>query len=140
MERAALCLVLLLGLTPAARAQERGDVSANQVAYIEALRREDPAAADRFVALLDARKQALADVQQTERRAAAMPPDLRASFLPQIKSARRAYVDAETRILDFLDARDRAALARLNESIARINAGLDERRKARDELKKLLID
>jgi len=130
-------LAALLAL-PAAAQPERGDQAAREQAFIEALRREDPASADRFVALREAQQQAAAELQKTEGRANAMPPELRGGFLPQLKEARRKYVAAQLKILDFLDERDRKIVARLQEEIGRFTKELDERRKTREDLQKLI--
>ena len=143
MTRTVLCAMLLaiLASPPVAAAQQdRGDGAAREQAFIEALRREDPASADRFIALREAEQQALAEFQRSQGRANAMPRELRASFLPQLKQAQRKYVDSQAKILDFLDERDRRIMARLQEEIARLNRALEERRRSRDELMKLLPD
>jgi hypothetical protein len=124
----------------AAAQPDKGDGAARERAFIEALRREDPASADRFIALRDARQKALADLQSTESRANAVPPVLRPSFLPQLKQARQKYVDSQLKFLDFLDEHDRGIVARLQEEIGRFNRELEGRQKSRDELKKLLSE
>jgi hypothetical protein len=139
--RSLLCAALLAvsALPTAAAAQQGRDVqAASEQAFVEALRREDPASAEKFIALRDAQQQALAELKKSEGRANAMPPELRVSLLPQLKQARRKYVESQLKILDFLDERDRKVIARLQEEMGRFNRELDERRKARDDLKKLL--
>lgn len=143
MNRIILCAMLLtiLASPPGAAAQQdRGDGAAREQAFIENLRREDPASADRLIALRDAQQQAVAELRRRESQANAMPPGLRGSMLRQLKQAQRNYVDAEVKILDFLDERDRRVIARLQEDITQINQALEDRRRSRDELRRLLGD
>src|SRR5574342_1075990 len=143
MSRSILCgmLVAILASPLVAVAQpDKGDRGAGEKEFVEALRRENPASAERFIALRDAERKALAELQSTESRATAVPPVLRPSFLPQLKQARQKYVDSQLKILDFLDERDRGIVARLREEIGRLNRELDGRQKARDELTRLLSE
>ena len=134
-------LLAVVASPPVAAAQPaRDDGAAREQAFIENLRREDPASADRFIVLRKAQEQAIAELRHKESQANAMPPQLRGSMLPQLKQAQRAYVDSQLKMLDFLDERDRRLIARLQEDIAQLNQALEERRRARDELKKLLAD
>ena len=134
-------LLAVVASPPVAAAQPaRDDGAAREQAFIENLRREDPASADRFIVLRKAQEQAIAELRRRESQVNAMPPGLRGSMLPQLKQAQRAYMDAQLKILDFLDERDRRVIARLQEDIAQINQSLEERRRSRDELKKLLAD
>src|SRR6266446_4812848 len=95
-------LLAILGSPCVAAAQpDKGD-GTREKTFVEALRREDPASADRFIALRDAQQKALADLQSTESRANTVPPALRPAFLPQLKQARQKYVDSQIKILDFL--------------------------------------
>jgi hypothetical protein len=136
----AMLLAILASPFVAAAQPDKGDSAAHEKAFIETLRREDPASADRFIVLRDARQKALAELQSTESRANAVPPVLRPSFLNQLKQARQKYVDSQLKILDFLDERDRGIVARLEEEIGRFNRELEGRQKSRDELKKLLSE
>lgn len=143
MGRSILWVILLaMFASPfvAAAQPDKGEGAAREKAFIEALRRDDPASADRFLALRDAQQKALAELQRTESRANAVPPVLRSSFLPQLKQARQKYVDSQLKILDFLDEHDRAIVARLQEEIGRFNRELEGRQKSRDELKRLLSE
>lgn len=143
MSKTVLCAVLLaiLALPDVVSAQaDRGDAAARERAFIETLRRENPASADRFIALRDASDQALAELRRREGQINAMPPDLRGSLLPPLKQAQRKYVDAQFKILDFLDERDRGIIASLQEEAAQFKRALDERQRSREELKKLLPD
>jgi hypothetical protein len=135
-----LLLAILASPFLAAAQPDKGDSAAREQAFIEALRREDPASATRFIALHDAQQKALAELQNAERRANAVPPALRASFLPQLKQARQKYVASQLKILDFLDERDRGIVGRLQEEIGRFNRELEGRQKSRDELNKLLSE
>ena len=107
-------------------------------AFVEALRREDPSGAERYVALRDARGQAMAELQRVQARYSAAGPELRPLVLRQLKDAQRQYAKSSLAFLDFLDARDRRALARYQEEIGRINRLLEEHARARAELEKLL--
>jgi hypothetical protein len=141
MSRPVLCAILLtiLALPDALSAQAaRGDAAAREREFIETLRRESPASAERFIALRDASEQALAELRRRESQVNAMPTELRGPLLPPLKEARRKYVDSQFKILDFLDERDRGIIANLQEDIAQFKRALDERRRSREELKKLL--
>jgi hypothetical protein len=139
--RSLLCAALLaVSSLPAAAAAQPGrdDQAAREQAFIEVLRHEDPASAEKFIALRDAQQQALAELRNSEGRANALPPALRPSVLPQLKQARRKYAESQLKILDFLDERDRKVMARLQEELGQFKRALDDRRKARDELQQLL--
>jgi hypothetical protein len=143
MGRTVLCALLLasLALPSITAAQpDRGDGAAREQAFIEMLRREDPASAERFIALRDALQQAVAELRRKEGQVNAMPPTLRGTLLSQLKQAQRTYVDCQLKILDFLDEHDRRVIARLQEDIAQLNQALEDRRRSRDELKKLQVD
>ena len=118
----------------------RDDGAERERAFIEGLRSEDPDSADRFIALRDAQRQAMAELRRKEGQVNAMPSDLRVSFLPQLKQAQRKYLDSQVKILDFLDERDRRSIARLQDEIGQIKRALEERQRSREELKKLLPD
>ncbi len=141
MSKAVLCALLLaiLASPDVLSAQAaRGDAAAREREFIETLRRESPASADRFIALRDASDQAHVELRRREAQANAMPPGLRGTLLPQLKQAQRNYVDAQFKILDFLDERDRRIIATLQEDIAQFKRALEERQRSRDDLKKLL--
>jgi len=142
MSKAVLCALLLaiLASPDVLSAQaDKGDGAARERAFIETLRRENPASADRFIALRDAAQQALAELRRREAQANAMPTtELRGPLLPQIKQAQRNYVDAQFKILDFLDERDRGIIKNLQEEVGHFRRALDERQRSREELKKLL--
>ena len=141
MSKAVLCALLLaiLASPDVLSAQAaRGDATAREREFIETLRRESPASADRFIALRDASDQALVELRRREAQANAMPPGLRGPLLPQLKQAQRNYLDAQFKIFDFLDERDRRIIATLQENIAQFKRALDERQRSREELKKLL--
>lgn len=122
-----------LAQAPAAEAddeRERG--------FVEGLRREDPASAERYVALRDARRQAMAALQKAQSQYAAAGPELRPLVIRQLQDAQRQYAKTSIAFLDFLDARDRRFLARYQEEIGRINKVLEEHARARAELEKQL--
>jgi hypothetical protein len=106
-------------------------------AFVEALRREDPAGAARYTELREARRAAIAELQKVQTRYAAAGPELRPVMLPQLKDAQRRYAETSLAVLDFLDARDRRALARYEEEIGRIKALLEEHTRTRADLEKL---
>jgi hypothetical protein len=138
---AALALVALAAT--AALAQPPGVAAPGaerEQAYVEALRREDPAIADRYVALRDARNAAIADVERASTRYSAGGDALRPVTLPQLRQARRRYAETSLALLDFLDARDRGTLTRLQDDVARLTRALDERGRGRAELEQLRRD
>ena len=106
--------------------------------FVEGLRREDPAEADRYLALRDARNQAVDEVQKAQQRYAAAGPELRSLFARELRDAQRQYAQRSLALLDFLDARERRALARYQAEIGRINRILEERGRSRAELEKML--
>jgi hypothetical protein len=134
-------LALVLAAAPPALAQKPvGDGAADERerAFVEGLRRENPAEADRYVALRDARDQAVDEVQKAQQRYAAAGPELRSLFAQQLRDAQRQYAQRSLALLDFLDARERRALTRYQEEIGRINRILEERGRSRAELEKML--
>ncbi|MGH7275987.1 MAG: hypothetical protein ACREIY_03030 [Candidatus Rokuibacteriota bacterium] len=62
-------LALLLAAPPSAWAQARGNAEddEHERAFVEALRRGEPILAERYLALRDAREQALADLKRVEK-------------------------------------------------------------------------
>ncbi len=108
--------------------------------FVEALQREDPASAERYVTLRDARAKAIADLQRAEVQYRAAGTELGAVFLSQLKQAQRRYAESSLALLDFLDARDRRALATYQQEIARISRLLEEHEQRRAEFKKLLTE
>jgi len=134
-------LALVLSAAPPALTQKpAGDEAADERerAFVEGLRREDPAEADRYLALRDARTQAVGEIQKAQQRYAAAGPELRSLFAQQLRDAQRQYAQRSLALLDFLDARERRALARYQDEIGRINRVLEERARSRAELEKLL--
>ena len=132
---------VLFASVPGVLAQRPGSDGADderERAFVEALRREDPADAERYVALRDARGQAIAELQSIQARYGAAGSELRPLFLGQLKDAQRRYAESSLALLDFLDARDRRALTRYQEEISRINRLLEEHTRGRAELEKLL--
>lgn len=107
-------------------------------AFVEALRREDPDGAERYVALREARAQAIAELQRVQARYGAAGPELRPLFVRQLRTAQREYAEKSLALLDFLDARDRRALIRYQDEISRISRLLEEHSRARAELEKML--
>ena len=107
-------------------------------AFVEALRREDPGTADRYVALRDARVQASTDLQRVQGQYNAAGVELRPVFVGQLRQARAKYAQSSLALLEFLDARDRRLVAGYQDAITRINAVLEEHARMRAELAKLL--
>ena len=130
---AALAVPGALAQAPESRGGEE-----RERAFVEGLRRENPAEADRYVALRDARNQAVDEVQKAQQRYVAAGPELRSLFGQQLRDAQRQYAQRSLALLDFLDARERRALARYQEEIGRINRLLEERGRSRAELEKML--
>lgn len=133
-------VLLLLALAGPAAAQPR-DLAAEEArerSYVDALRQEDAAIADRYVALRDARARAIADLRRAQERFNAMPPALRAGLVGEMRQAERAYAERSLALLDFLDARDHGIVARYEEEIGRVRRHLEERETTRAELEKLL--
>ena len=132
-------LSILLGTTDA-YVQARGQLrdNAGESNFIEALRQDDPAAAERYVTLRDARAKAIAELERAQQRYAAVGPELRAVALPQLRQAQRSYAESTLAVLDFLDARDRRLLSTYQEQTNRINKALEERARTRDDLQRML--
>ena len=134
----ATLLTSLLVSTPAAAPQAPGPADDNERQFVEALRREDPSSAERYVALRDARSRAVADLRRVEAQYRAAGAELRSVFLSQLRQAERAYVESSLTLLDFLEARDRRMLGVYQQEIARIKGILEQHERTRAELKKLL--
>lgn len=142
-DRLVLVATLLLAaalMAPSATAQPRGgdDDAAREQAFVEALRREDATAADRYVALRDARAQAIAELRKVEAQYNGAGPDLRGLFVRPLRQAQKTYAETSLALLDFHDGRDREAVVRYRGEIDKINAMIEERKRARAELEKLL--
>jgi len=136
-----VCLVAsLLGRVPAALPQgPSGDADdERERTFVEALRREDPSSADRYVTLRDARRQAIATLQKAQTQYGAAGPELRPLVIRQLQDAQRQYAKSSLAFLDFLDARDRRTLARYQDEIARLTKLLEEHARVRAELEKQL--
>ena len=138
MKRGRLASFVLLAVlaAPPALGQNPDKQALDDAGFVEMLRREDPALAERFVTLRDAQTAAAADLQQAMKRYGAGGPELRAVFLPQLQQARRRYGEAALALLDFLDARDRAVIARMEGDIARFRRVIEERARERPELER----
>ena len=106
--------------------------------FVEMLRREDPAGAEQYFTLRDARGKAAGELRQAEAQYRSAGPELRSFALPRLKQAQRKYAETSLALLDFIEARDRGALTRYQEEIARITRGLAEYERTRAELRKLI--
>ena len=136
----ALFLSLQVSLSPlVANAQTPGAQEAERERqFVEALRREDPAEADRFVALNDARSQAITELRRAEAQYNAAGPELRSAFTAPLRRAQQKYAEASLALLDFFDARERRAIARYQEEIQRVQKAIEDRQRTRADLQKLL--
>jgi hypothetical protein len=126
----ALLAVLLLAPT-AIPAQD-------EAAIVEYLRRLGPELAERYIALRDAQAAAVAELGRATERYNAGGPALRSVSLPALRQARHRYAETSLALLDFLDARDRQVIGRLETDIERLKRGLDERARSRAELEHML--
>jgi len=88
-------------MPPSAAAQLPGgaDDAAREQAFVEALRREDAAVADRYVALRDARAQAIAELRKVEAQYNAAGPELRGLFVRGLVQARKKYAETSLALL-----------------------------------------
>ena len=139
IHRAPLVLLLVALVGPAAaQPRDPADEETRERSYVDALRREGADVADRYIALRDARARAIVDLRRAQERFNAMPPALRPGLVGEVRQAERAYAERSLALLDFLDARDRGAIARYEEEIGRVRRYLEERGATRAELEKLL--
>jgi hypothetical protein len=106
--------------------------------FVEVLRKEDPADADRWTALRETRRRALSEMREAENQYGAAGPVLRSLALPRLTQAQRKYAEASLAVLDFLDTRDRRILANYHNAVKQLNEVLDERKRARTEFQKML--
>ena len=136
----ALLLSMPVSVTaPVANAQTAGaQETERERQFVEALRREDPAEADRFVALNDARTQAVNELRRDEGQYGAAGPELRSAFATSLRRAQHKYAEASIALLDFFDARERRVVARYQEEIQRVQKAIEDRQRTRAELQKLL--
>ena len=135
---ATLALVATIAAASTATHAQTRVVGEDDQAYLEALRREDPTVADRYVVLRDARAAALADMRKVETQYHAAGPQLRGIFINALLQARKKYAETSLALLDFFDERDTVNVARYREEISKINALVEDRRRTRAELEKLL--
>jgi len=107
--------------------------------FVEVLRREDPGSADHYVALRDARRQAIAALQKAQAQySSGAGPELRPLVIRQLRDAQLQYAKSSLAFLDFLDARDRRTLARYQDEIGRITKVLEDNARVRAELERQL--
>jgi hypothetical protein len=130
----------VLGLSPGvlAQAPERPADDARERQLVDALQREDPATAARYVQLRDARALAVTNLRRAEDEYQAAGAELRPVLLGQLRDAQRRYAETSLALLDFLEERNRKALAGYQQEITRLNGTLEEYRRTREELEKLL--
>ena len=132
-------LILVVAASGAAHGQARPvDDPQREQAFVEALRREDPASAERYVALRDARTEAIAELRRIETQYNAAGTELRGLFTRPLLQARKKYAETSLALLDFFDERDRATVKRYQAEIEKITALGEERTRTRAELQKLL--
>jgi len=135
---------VLAAVTPVfAQSSIRAPAAPDDAPFVEFLRREDPATAERYLALRNARDAAIAELQQAQARYNGGGPALRPVSLPPLRQARQRYVETSLALLEFLDARDRATLQRLDAAAERLkgdarrlNEALEERAHTRAEIQK----
>jgi len=135
-----LLVFVILAIATAAAAQPRtaSDDTAREQALVDALRAEDTALADRYIALRDERARALAALRKVETQYNGIGPGLRQIYAAPYRDARRTYATASLALLDFFEARDRALIARYQEEIGKVNGFIEQRRKTRVEFEKML--
>ena len=136
-----VCTVIAIMLAVPAAASAQSESAADrdrEQAYVEGLRREDAAAAERYVALRDARARALADLRKAEAQYNAAGPELRPVLLRSVRETRKKYAETSLSLLEFFDVRDQSLIVRYEEEIRRIRALLDERKRTRSEIETLL--
>lgn len=132
-------IAFALTLPPGTTAQPRGEDDAErEQAYVETLRRDDPAAAARYVALRDARAQALAEMRKAEAQYNGAGPQLRAIFLRPVRDAQKKYAQTSLALLEFFDRQDQALIVRYQDEIARIRKLLEDRQRTRADIEKML--
>jgi hypothetical protein len=123
-----------------ALAQTRGTSDDDrEQAFVDSLRREDPATAERYVALRDARGQALSEMRRVELQYNNAIPGVRGLFVNSLREARRRYAETSLALLEFFDARDKESVIRYQEEIGKINRLIEERKRTRAELEKMLM-
>ena len=135
--------MLAAGTPVFAQSSIRAPAAPDDASFVEFLRREDPATAERYLALRNARDAAIAELQQAQARYNGGGPALRPVSLPPLRQARQRYVETSLALLEFLDARDRATLQRLDADAERLkgdarrlNEALEERAHTRAEIQK----
>ena len=125
------------GAQPAAERRPPGKQNDAADAYGEMLRRTDSDAYARYVRLRAARDASLAELNRAQDRYRSAGPELRAVSLPQMRAARKKYAADETAFLDFLDERDRKTLEQYRAATEQINKLLEQRTRAREDLREL---
>ena len=125
------------GAQPAAERRPTGKQDDAADAYGEMLRRADSAAHARYVRLRAARDTSLAELNRAQDRYRSGGPELRVVALPQMRAARKKYAADEAAFLDFLDERDRTTLEQYRAATEQINKLLEQRARAREDLREL---
>jgi len=131
-------LVLLAAGPVLAQPATRPPAVDEDAAFIEYLRRQDPATAERFIELRDARATAQAELQRASERYMRNHMALKPVALPALQQARRRYAETSLALLDFLDTRDRGLIARLESDIERVKRSIETRAKDRPQLERML--
>ena len=125
------------GAQPAAERRPTGKQDDDADAFGEMLRRTDSDGYARYVRLRAARDASLAELNRAQDRYRSAGPELRAVSLPQMRAARKTYATDEIAFLDFLDERDRKTLEQYRAATEQINGLLEQRARAREELREL---
>ena len=60
-----------------------------------------------------------------------------AAGLPELREARRRFAETSLALMDFLDARDRQSITRLEADVERLKRSMDERGRERPELERM---
>ena len=132
-------VVAVLALPGSAGAQGGREVDEERERqFVETLRREDPADAERWEILRDTRRRALSELREAENQYGAAGPVLRPLALPRLTQTQRKYAETSLAVLDFLDARDRRIVANYENAVKQINGILEERKRTRAEFQKML--
>jgi hypothetical protein len=135
----AVAVAALLASAGDALAQARATSEEDrEQAFVDSLRRDDPATAERYVALRDARAQALSQMRREELQYNNAIPGMRGLFVNSLRQARRRYAETSLALLEFFDARDKESVVRYEEEIVKINRLIEERKRTRAELERLL--
>lgn len=130
--------VVLLGalfVGPAVAVADEGD------AFENTLKQQDPAAHQTFIGLRAERDRSLEELKRVlGEYKAASSQEARTALSTKFNVARKKYADSYVAFIDFLDERDRKAIASYEAAIARIKGIIDKRQQARTDVLQALKD